>query len=262
MPSQTRALLALGAGLFLSSAAAPAADLNGNGLPDDWEALHAGTFAAWPPNLDQTLLPYNTAPRSFLLSNDTAVAVNFTATLTNNTVPIYGAYDSITGGVIYAWDEISSTGTRLNTISNADDSYEAVAISDFTFPFYGTSYSQVYASSNGLLTFGAGSTTPYNYQIPGQNSPSNAIAAFWDDLDTRTTGDVYYKPETNRLIVQYQNVGRYSGTGSYTFQVVLHSDGAIDLRYKTMTGILNSTSIGIQGNNWTEGAEVVYSALL
>ncbi len=237
-----------------------AADLDNDGLPDDWEALHAGTFAVWPPDLDQTLLPHDTAARSFLLSNDTAVAVNFTATLSNNTVLIYGAYDSITGGVTYAWDEISSTGNRLSTISAADDDTETVTITGFTFPFYGTNYSQVHVSSNGLLTFGYADTSPGNNQIPGSAAPSNTIAAFWDDLDTRTTGDIYYKVETNRLIIQYQNVGRYSGTGSYTFQVVLHSNGTLNLRYKTMTGTLDSASIGIEGNNQWEGVGIVHDA--
>lgn len=252
-------LIAVILGLILAPLS-QAADLDHDGLPDDWEALHAGTFAVWPPNLDQTLLPYNTAARSFLLSNDTAVAVNFTATLTNNQVPIYGAYDSITGGVSYAWDEISSTGTRLNAISNADDEYETVTISGFTFPFYGNTYSQVHVSSNGLLTFGDGNSSGGNYQIPGTDAPSNAIAAFWDDLDTRTTGDVYYKAEATRLIIQYQSVGRYSGTGNYTFQVVLHSDGTIDLRYKVMSGVLNSASIGIEGNDQREGTLVVHDS--
>ena len=246
--------------MILAFGPASAADLDNDGLPDDWEALHAGTFAVWPPDLYQTLLPYNTAARSFLLSNDTAVAVNFTATLSNNTVPIYGAYDSITGGVTYAWDEISSTGTRLSSISAADDDTETVTITGFTFPFYGTNYSQVYVSSNGLLTFGYGDASPGNNQIPGSTAPSNAIAAFWDDLDTRTTGDIYYKVETNRLIIQYQNVGRYSGTGSYTFQVVLHSNGTLNLRYKTMTGTLDSASIGIEGNNQWEGVGIVHDA--
>ncbi len=66
-----------------------------------------------PPALNQTLLPYNMAPRWFLLNNDTSSAVTYTATFSNNTVPLCGAVDSITGGVTYAWDEISATGYPL-----------------------------------------------------------------------------------------------------------------------------------------------------
>ena len=252
--------MALATGMVLASPLAYAVDSDGDGLPDDWELTHSGTFAAWPPALDQTLLPYLTAPGAFLLNNDTSSAVTYTATLSNNTVPLYSAVDSISGGVTYAWDEISATGTLLPTISNADDDSEPVAITGFTFPFYGTAYSQVYVSSNGLLSFGYGNNSPGNSQIPGPGAPQNAIAAFWDDLDTRTTGTVYYKQEASRLIIQFQSVGRYSGTGSYTFQAVLHSSGKIELRYKTMTGLLNSASIGVEGADSTMGYGVVHNA--
>ena len=121
IPPQKYSQVAVAAGMMLISPLAPAADANGNGVPDDWELAHPGVFSVWPPALDQTLLPYNTAPRSFLLNNDTPTPVTYSATLANNTVPLYNAVDSITGGVIYAWDEISATGTLLATISNADD---------------------------------------------------------------------------------------------------------------------------------------------
>ena len=253
--------MAVAAGMMLASPVAFAVDSNGNGVPDDWELAHAGIFSVWPPALNQTLLPYNTTPRSFLLNNDTSSAVTYTATLSNHTVPLYSAVDSITGGVTYAWDEISATGTLLMTISNADDDSEPVAITGFTFPFYGTAYSQVYVSSNGLLSFGYGNGSPGNNQIPGPGAPQNTIAAFWDDLDTRTTGTVYYKQEATRLILQFQSVGRYGGgAGSYTFQVVLHSTGKIELRYKTMTGILDSASIGVEGADPTHGLGIVTNA--
>ena len=178
-------------GLLLATPVAMAVDADNNGLPDDWELAHSGTFSAWPSDLNQTLLPYSTAPRSFLLNNDTSAVVTYTATLSNNTVALYDGVDSITGGVTYGWDEISATGTLLATISNADDASEPVTITGFTFPFFGTAYSQIHVSSNGLLSFGNGNGSPGNAQIPGPGAPQNTIAAFWDDLDTRTTGTIY-----------------------------------------------------------------------
>lgn len=90
--------------------------------------------------------------------------------------------DSVTGGVTYAWDEISATGTLLSTISNADDDSEPMAITGFAFPFYGTNYSQVHVSSNGLISFGYENSSGGNDQIPVPSAPQNTIAAFWDDL--------------------------------------------------------------------------------
>ncbi len=222
MSPQNYSLMVIAAGIMLASPVASAADSDGDGVPDDWELAHPGILSVWPPALNQTLLPYNTAPRSFLLNNATSSAVTYTATLSNNTVPLYNSVDSITGGVSYGWDEISATGTLLTMISNADDASEPVALTGFTFPFYSINYSQVHVSSNGLLSFGTANSSGYNNQIPGSGAPPYAIAAFWDDLDTRTTGIVYYKQEATRLIIQFQNVGRYGGgAGNYTFQVVL-----------------------------------------
>lgn len=236
-----------------------AADGNSNGLPDDWELAQAGNFSAWPPVLGRSILPSHATAGNIILWNDTGATVSYTASVTGNVVTGYGAMDSLTGGSVYAWDEISVTGTRLATISNADDASQAVAITGFTFPF-GTARSQVFVSSNGLLTFGAADSSYSNYEIPSTSAPAYSIAAFWDDLDTRTTGDIYSKLESNRLIIQFQNVGRRSGTGTYTFQVVLHSDGRVDLRYKSMTGVVNDATVGLQKDAGGDGVAVVYNA--
>lgn len=80
--------LMVAAGIMLASPIASAADSDSDGVPDDWELAHPGTFSVWPLALNQTLLHYYTAPRSFLLNNATSSAVTYTATLSNNTVPL------------------------------------------------------------------------------------------------------------------------------------------------------------------------------
>lgn len=221
-------------------------DADTDGLPDDWELANAGTCAVYPPLLNAALYRRQSTEAPAFLSNDTAAPVNYTIALSDNMRPGYSFLDSVTGDVPFVWEEIRWTGTRLAAISNADDLSQAVVISGFTFPFRGSDFSQVYVSSNGLLTFGESCTNFANTTLPSASPMPALIAALWDDLDTRTTGDIYYMEKSDRLIVQYQDVGKYGDTGTYTFQVVLFANGLIQLRYHTLTGSTTSCTVGIQ----------------
>lgn len=229
-----------------SNPTAAGIDADTDGLPDDWELANAGTCAVYPPLLNATLYRSQSTEAPAFLSNDTAAPVNYTIALSDNMRPGYSFLDSVTGDVPFVWEEIRWTGTRLAAISNADDLSQAVVISGFTFPFRGSDFSQVYVSSNGLLTFGESCTNFANTTLPSASPMPALIAALWDDLDTRTTGDIYYMEKSDRLIVQYQDVGKYGDTGTYTFQVVLFANGLIQLRYHTLTGNTTACTVGIQ----------------
>lgn len=231
-----------------------------DGLPDDWEAIHAGTFAVYPPVLAASLNRSQTSSPSFLLSNDTAAAVNYTVTVTANTGPSYSFKDSVTGGVSYNWEDISTTGTRLETISEADDSSEEVALTQFSFPYFGSNYSSVWVSSNGYVALTGYSSTYNNTQLPNVGAPPAMIAPFWKDLNPYSAGDIYVKEESNRLIIQWQGVAPFSGSGTYTFQMVMHDDGALDLRYQSMTGNTGDCTVGLQDTTGYLGAQVVYNS--
>lgn len=238
-------------------------DLNSNGMADEWEQFFAGKFAIWPPNLSISIPRNQTANGTIFLRNETANPVNFSVSLANNLGPSYGFKDSVTGGIVYTWEEISTTGTKLETISNAYYGQQLVELNQFLFPYFGTNFSQIYVMPNGALSLGQPNWIYDNYYgLPSSSAPENFIAPFWDYLDTRTIGDIYYKEESDRLIVQYENVGRVGGgtNSAYTFQVVLFADGRIQFRYKAMTGTLNSATIGIQDFTRTLGLQVAYDA--
>ncbi len=236
-------------------------DADANGMPDEWELFNTGKFAIWPPTLSVGIPRNQTATGTIYLRNDTPSPVNYSVALADNVGPSYRFEDSLTGGAFYAWEEISATGTKLETISNADDTTQHVDFAGFTFPYFGNSFGQVHVSSNGLLTFGSPSAANGNVALPSTDAPADLIAPFWDDLDTRTIGDIYFKEETNRIIIQFENVGRFGGgtNSTYTFQVVLFSDGHIQFRYKTMAGDLNMATIGIQDSTRTLGLEVAHN---
>ncbi len=169
-------------------------------------------------------------------------------------------------GPAYEWNDISTTGTEAtnwiatSTYSAKDEGYTTINMG-MNFKFYGNIYSTVYVSSNGFLTFILPSGSSFtNAAIPNSAAPNNYIAPFWDDLDGKTTGKVFYKTEGNKFIVQYYNWSKYSGTGTLNFQVVLYSSGKIMFYYNDCTTTLNSATVGIENATGTVGLQIVKDA--
>ncbi|MCB0726910.1 MAG: T9SS type A sorting domain-containing protein, partial [Ignavibacteriae bacterium] len=135
----------------------------------------------------------------------------------------------------------------------------------FTFTYYGNNYTSLKVVTNGWMGFDVASTSNayLNAAIPTSAEPNNALYPFWDDLDLRTAGNVYYQNDAanNRFIVEYKNVPHYSTGELYTFQVMLYSDGRIFYQYLDMTAsLVNSCTIGTENAAGSTGLQVVYNA--
>jgi hypothetical protein len=162
--------------------------------------------------------------------------------------------------VPFAFTDISGTGTRIAGLNNADDSAVSVPIG-FSFPFYGTNYTSVFATSNGLMTFVTGNTAFTNADLT--SSPAQAtISPFWDDLHTGGTNDaasgVYYQVSgtgaDQRLTIQWHRIGFFSGnrTDTITFQAELYTDGRIQFNYPDL---VSGTAVGNNGGSATVGVK-------
>ena len=145
----------------------------------------------------------------------------------------YTADDS----VAYAFTDISSTGTKV--LSNTDDTSSTRNIG-FTFRFYGTNYTSVSVSSNGILTFNGVTNNQFlnpNFTTTATSGNGPTIAAFYDDLDFRTSNDasadgVYVQTigttvGSRTFIVQWNKAAHYPVTGvtfsgEITYEVVLY----------------------------------------
>ncbi len=167
-------------------------------------------------------------------------------------------------GPQYLWEDISQNPDVVeitNWIGNLDDGYTSAIPIGFDFEFYGDSYSNVYVSTNGFITFSTLTSAYYtNDPIPESGVPNNLICPVWDDLDGRAQGSVYYLQEADRFILQFTNWQHYSETGSYTFQAVLKSNNRIYFYYNNLSGILNSATVGIENGSGTDGLQMVYNA--
>lgn len=140
----------------------------------------------------------------------------------------------------------------------------------FNFQFFENSYSEFYVSSNGLVTFGTGSSASVETTIPDPSLPNNLIAAFWDDLVVDAMGNILYKTigaaPNRKLIIQFRNMGFYpSPVYMGTFSVILYeTTNKIQIQYRLIVLKNNdlakggSATIGIENSDGSAGVLYKY----
>jgi PKD repeat protein len=163
----------------------------------------------------------------------------------------------------YNFEDISGTGTLLSNMSSHDDATESISIG-FGFDFYGTSYTSLWVSSNGLLNFtSSASHCCSGIALPATSVTEAVIGGWWEDLNTSTSGDVYSQLlgsyPNRRLIVQFHNVAHHGGGNNVTFQFKLfESTNSIEVHFHTILSDGGNHSVGIQAANGTAGLSWYY----
>ena len=100
---------------------------------------------------------------------------------------------------------------------------------DFAFPFYGQSYTEIYATCSGAISMGAPFWQP-NIQARYINIPT--IFSLMVDLDPNLGGGLYARVEEDRLILTWDHLpSQYQPAAIFTFQAVLYRDGGFDITY-------------------------------
>jgi len=172
-------------------------------------------------------------------------------------------------GFVSGQSEITYSGTVVKSGYANNESYGPFN-TGFDFTYFGNIYNQFYVSSNGLVSFGAGSIDPSEDPIPTAATPNNMIAAFWDDLVIDPSGNILYTTigaaPNRKLIVQFKNMGFYSGPVYVgTFSVILYeTSNKIQVQYRVI--ILpsiplahgESASIGIENSDGTAGVQYAH----
>ncbi len=159
------------------------------------------------------------------------------------------------GGPAYTWEEISATGSELTDSSNYDDSYLGPIPIGFDFTYYGNTYTDLYVSSNGYISFGAGYGTIPGGMLPDTGDPNNAIIPLgYDKYILGGTSHVYYETlsSPNRFVVEFVALDECCVSGNRsTFEIILYSDGVILTQYQTVTG--TTSVVGIENADGTDG---------
>jgi len=137
--------------------------------------------------------------------------------------------------------------SRYTNLPLGDDDAAHVALPEnFTFPFYGQTYEDIFVGANGYITFDEADT---NY-MPDEESHfgKRRISALFTDVDTSRGGEVHFANLGNAVVVtwtgvtlrepQSTNNGDASSMAAsptqqpLSFQVILFKDGTIWMGYE------------------------------
>ncbi|HET6463825.1 MAG TPA: hypothetical protein VFH33_08505, partial [Candidatus Krumholzibacteria bacterium] len=123
-----------------------------------------------------------------------------------------------------------SYDATLGTLLAPGDDGAVLVNLPFAFPYAGTTYTQMYVSGNGAVSFGA----PINGAFFDPNdflSTTPKIAPYYLDLDETANGDVRVRSEATKYTVSWINVFEYGQPASNTFQLVLFPNGDFTITY-------------------------------
>jgi protocatechuate 3,4-dioxygenase beta subunit len=132
---------------------------------------------------------------------------------------------------------------------SGDDRFAPVEL-PFEFPFYGQSHRTAYVSTNGMLSFGTGSSSFGNGAIPSTSTPNGAIYPYWDDLNVGTGGmltDTIGAAPNRSFVIEWRDVYLSSGS-QLRFEVFLHESGDVTFHYAQVgaSPVGSSATVGIE----------------
>ena len=204
-----------------------------------------------PPSFAEDLMVGDVVTRTLHLENQGGSDLNFTAQLRDTTAADVTVYPEIklvedeedpregilgtggpdeygykwtdsdeTGGPVYEWVDITPVGTLIDFSDYTSGQNLGPFPIGFEFPFYGATFSQFRACSNGWISFTNTTTDSSNDPLPSTGAPENLLAAFWDSMihDEDYGSSVYYHFDGTKTIIQYNNIRKsgYTTTPFFT----------------------------------------------
>lgn len=140
----------------------------------------------------------------------------------------------------FAWDGTDENRQKPPTADYSSTYGDEAGLTytlPWSFPFYGQSYNQISADTNGNIWFGGGGSA-HSFSL-GSNGHGPVIALWNHDLSSYYSGGVFVQHKTGpeRIVVEWQTE-TYSNEGRRkpdTFEAVLYPTGAIRVDYKAFT---------------------------
>jgi uncharacterized repeat protein (TIGR01451 family) len=179
------------------------------------------------------------------------------------------------GGVTYSWIPTTTASTKLNfgTLP-ADDVFTGTIPIGFPFRFYSGVYNDFYVSSNGLVSFAAGSNNNVNTPIPTPgDGVDNFAACFWGDLYIQdasqgvwveTVGSAPNRETVVTFRTQYFITAGDPNVPPSLFQMILYEgSNQIKCQYADMSGPLVASggagaTVGLENADGTSGIPYFY----
>ncbi|MBI9021006.1 MAG: hypothetical protein JEZ10_07115 [Verrucomicrobia bacterium] len=186
-------------------------------------------------------------PFTFTVSDNAAWNVGHTAT--PGTLGMVSAFTAIT---------LNDPDPGNQFITAETEGISDVLPIGFSFPLYGTEYTNFYVTADGVIGLGNTAVEMGNGDGSLPDGGGNPlIAPFWGSLSS-PAGSVRYRLTSTYLVISWIGVDQVSGFGGddLEFQALLYKNGQVEFRYGSISGNwLDAVTIGIQGGgsyeNWT-----------
>ncbi len=155
---------------------------------------------------------------------------------------------------------IGGTPTNITTwTGDADDGFAQVSL-PFSFKFYNSDYNSLFVSTNGFITFGAGSAANAPNSFPTASAPNNVVALCFADLNMTSAGSCGYftsgSAPNRRFVIQYTNVPPYSGTGTLSGQLVFFEGSNIIEMHLSNQNLSTIKTQGLENGNGTAASTI------
>ncbi|MEW5983697.1 MAG: hypothetical protein AB1806_15185 [Acidobacteriota bacterium] len=142
-------------------------------------------------------------------------------------------------------------GRRL---SLGDDATESVTLAS-PASLYGQVFASAFVNSDGNVTFGQGDNASTERSVSRFLVGPPRIAAFFADLDPSAGGGIFVDSQADAFTVTWCNVPGYDDSRRVTAQVVVQSNGQVDLKFADTTTLIDAV-VGL-----SPGAANVFAAV-
>ncbi len=164
--------------------------------------------------------------------DEKGISENWPSDYHNYGYKVRSNYVSETEPITFDFQDIAATGTNITDFLIDTYTYHEVDLG-FEFPYYGENQTKIYIAQKGFTTFDK-SVNPINPpQFPGNGfSPKGIITPIGSYLSYLVSGEIYYKREADRFIIQFDDVwDGYNVGETITAQMVLYANGDIRFFY-------------------------------
>jgi len=155
-------------------------------------------------------------------------------TQTKRLIPLLAALLASTSAAAQTYEpalippQILGAPTTMTPLNLGDDNTRNVTLG-FEFDYWGQTFTDVWVSSNGFVSFQSGAHLCCNGQ-PIEMAQRNTIYAYWSDLISYA-GNPYYRRDDGSILFGWYGVNEYGMNNSSTFEIGLFADGKIQLNF-------------------------------
>ena len=128
--------------------------------------------------------------------------------------------------------QINGAPTVMTPLNLGDDATRRVSLG-FEFEYWGQTFTDVWVSSNGFVSFQSAANLCCNGQ-PLEQAQRNTIYAYWSDLIS-FTGNPYYRVSDGAALFGWYNVQEFGTNNQNTFEIGLFSNGNIQFNYGSLS---------------------------